>query len=282
MADANSTRVHVCHHCESEFTGRKRKYCSEGCAQAHKYNRDMIVKHLGREHGDLTKDRREALYQQFVAEHGSWQGYMDTRPGKEYYHSPEYKRIQRFRQARREGRVQHHKPPAEVRPIWRGHMARVKAWGRYLRVCDRVDSRANAMTPAEKWRWRYRHDPEFRAREKARLFIAKQKRRYQQDVMDDGTVTAEHIDQRTHCIYCGTKLTQENRTIDHMNPLSRGGMHSASNVVECCKPCNSRKHAKPFDVWLDGLEEPHQSNALRAYVKRQGAPPQQMSLMAVS
>jgi 5-methylcytosine-specific restriction endonuclease McrA len=41
------------------------------------------------------------------------------------------------------------------------------------------------------------------------------------------------------CAYCGVqpgRLTQ-----DHVIPLSRGGIHSASNVVPACHRCNCSK-----------------------------------------
>lgn len=45
-----------------------------------------------------------------------------------------------------------------------------------------------------------------------------------------------------HCAYCGCKpdvLTQ-----DHVIPVSRGGNHTASNIVPACQSCNSRKGAR--------------------------------------
>lgn len=53
------------------------------------------------------------------------------------------------------------------------------------------------------------------------------------------------FDQR--CAYCG----RDDRTLtqDHLIPLSKGGGHTASNVVPACRPCNSRKGnraAPPF------------------------------------
>lgn len=43
------------------------------------------------------------------------------------------------------------------------------------------------------------------------------------------------------CVYCGVKtiaLTQ-----DHLTPLSKGGNHTASNILPACRSCNSRKQA---------------------------------------
>ena len=40
------------------------------------------------------------------------------------------------------------------------------------------------------------------------------------------------------CAYCGKK---QKLTMDHVIPLSKGGSHSASNIVPACRSCNSRK-----------------------------------------
>lgn len=49
------------------------------------------------------------------------------------------------------------------------------------------------------------------------------------------------------CAYCGArvKLTQ-----DHVIPLSKGGQHTASNIVPACQPCNSRKGNSTADAWV--------------------------------
>lgn len=45
------------------------------------------------------------------------------------------------------------------------------------------------------------------------------------------------------CVYCGEK--PKRLTQDHLIPLSKGGDHTASNIVPACKPCNSRKYNGP-------------------------------------
>lgn len=43
------------------------------------------------------------------------------------------------------------------------------------------------------------------------------------------------------CAYCHRKRPL---TMDHVIPLSRGGPHTASNIVPACRSCNSRKGAR--------------------------------------
>lgn len=51
------------------------------------------------------------------------------------------------------------------------------------------------------------------------------------------------------CWICGDVA----RTIDHVKPLSKGGLHLASNMRPACGPCNFRKHARWNGV--AGLED---------------------------
>lgn len=50
------------------------------------------------------------------------------------------------------------------------------------------------------------------------------------------------------CIYCGQ--TPDKLTQDHVVPLSKGGTHTASNIVPACLPCNSSKGNKDLDEFL--------------------------------
>ena len=49
------------------------------------------------------------------------------------------------------------------------------------------------------------------------------------------------------CAYCGS---EDNITIDHIEPLSRGGKHEPANLAAACWTCNCSKGAKPLDEWL--------------------------------
>lgn len=46
---------------------------------------------------------------------------------------------------------------------------------------------------------------------------------------------------RFTCAYCARTLESRNLTNDHIVPRSRGGMHSWTNCVTCCKRCNNHK-----------------------------------------
>lgn len=50
------------------------------------------------------------------------------------------------------------------------------------------------------------------------------------------------------CAYCGCK--PRTITMDHVTPLSRGGDHTASNVVPACLSCNSRKNDRTLAEFL--------------------------------
>ena len=53
------------------------------------------------------------------------------------------------------------------------------------------------------------------------------------------------------CYYCGKKTKL---TLDHFEPLAKGGAHCVSNFVFACHPCNSRKRdLDPFDFMASNL-----------------------------
>jgi len=59
----------------------------------------------------------------------------------------------------------------------------------------------------------------------------------------------EILDRYDHrCAYCGER--SDKLTMDHVVPISRGGEHTASNIVPACMSCNSSKGAKNLEEWL--------------------------------
>lgn len=74
------------------------------------------------------------------------------------------------------------------------------------------------------------------------------KRRALQNSNDDGTVTMGYLTellniQSNRCYYCNVKLDNY-KHLDHYKPISKGGVHSISNIVWSCPSCNLKKGAK--------------------------------------
>ena len=82
--------------------------------------------------------------------------------------------------------------------------------------------------------------------------VSRQKRRAQKEATEDGTVTAQALQelrtkQNGKCYHCGELLDFSAKGavhLDHYIPLSRGGTHTLGNVVWSCPTCNLQKHAK--------------------------------------
>ncbi len=53
------------------------------------------------------------------------------------------------------------------------------------------------------------------------------------------------------CYYCLNRFSKQELTMDHKVPVARGGLSSKSNVVVCCKQCNTdKKHLTPAEMIL--------------------------------
>ncbi len=49
------------------------------------------------------------------------------------------------------------------------------------------------------------------------------------------------------CCFCGA---DKKLTLEHIVPLSKGGLHVEENLLGSCKRCNSSKHVKPVESWF--------------------------------
>lgn len=91
----------------------------------------------------------------------------------------------------------------------------------------------------------------YKAENRDYFILAKQKRRALEKILP-ATLTTEQWEQiklhfENSCCYCGA--TRVVITLDHFQPLSRGGELSAQNALPACKFCNSSKHDKLFESW---------------------------------
>jgi 5-methylcytosine-specific restriction endonuclease McrA len=98
--------------------------------------------------------------------------------------------------------------------------------------------------------------------------------------MDTVTLTGLFAKAKS-CPYCGVKLRSSNKTLDHMVPISKGGVHGKSNCLICCRSCNSRKSDRDFDEWLNLLEKESGDRLRNLYKRMHGAPPAQKTLTMI-
>lgn len=63
-------------------------------------------------------------------------------------------------------------------------------------------------------------------------------------------------------MYCARALPDEELSVDHVQPLARGGDSSDGNLVAACRACNTRKGSRP--AWAFLAEHPvERDNFLR-------------------
>lgn len=56
------------------------------------------------------------------------------------------------------------------------------------------------------------------------------------------------------CHYCGRSINVLELTMDHVVPIVRGGRSTKSNVVPCCKDCNTNKRNLVPVEWQEYLD----------------------------
>lgn len=111
-------------------------------------------------------------------------------------------------------------------------------------------------------RWnRYREDPEWVERERARKrkereeyphrWVASYNARRAREKAVEGKVTAKQIieileSQGRKCVYCQVSL-DKGYEVDHIMPLALGGTNWPSNIQCLCRSCNRRKSSKHPD-----------------------------------
>lgn len=70
-------------------------------------------------------------------------------------------------------------------------------------------------------------------------------RRSQKKIGDVKTLQLIELQQNAKvCYWCKCSLKSVKVHIDHYTPLSKGGLHTLSNLVVSCQSCNNKKHAK--------------------------------------
>lgn len=88
---------------------------------------------------------------------------------------------------------------------------------------------------------------------------SREKRQNLIDATDDGTITKKEISRLfgsvKSCPVCNALMKRNDKQLDHIDPLSKGGKHSIKNVVVICSSCNNRKRSAQFEDWFSGLSD---------------------------
>lgn len=97
------------------------------------------------------------------------------------------------------------------------------------------------------------------SRERRQLYIEK---------TDDGTLTKDSIrnlfGSNKRCPVCDHLMKRDEKHLDHIIPLSKGGSHSISNAMILCSDCNSSKSASHPKDWFQSLTKTEQLSLLEA------------------
>lgn len=114
----------------------------------------------------------------------------------------------------------------------------------YARIIERAGEWA-AANP-EKRRLianNYAHRQRVAGHGDSKRLVAKAKSKITSEQLRQVYAKAQH-----RCVYCGAKASK--LTLDHVEPIVAGGAHRRSNLIPCCKSCNSSKGAKDVAGWL--------------------------------
>lgn len=174
----------------------------------------------------------------------------ERRP-REYYRSAAYKRECRQREAARQGRkLRPFRAGAERTAVSRHDQASIKQFA----ICFALA----LLLAAPYLDAQYASDRELRKR--ARWLASRHARRGRERSQADGTLDTDAIaalfQSSSACAHCGVTLTSRagrrrylptDATLDHVVPLSRGGIHGLSNVVIACAGCNFGRHNRLID-----------------------------------
>lgn len=139
---------------------------------------------------------------------------------------------------------------------------RARSRDNYYRDIEKSRATERSRTRTEKDRetrkiWRKNNPGKIRANNAKRRGLLK--------VATPEPFTKEDVDnlrirQNENCFYCGIKMTAEGRlkeTIDHIVPVSKGGTHTAANIVLGCWECNMSKRDQDFETFIARTDRPH-------------------------
>lgn len=129
------------------------------------------------------------------------------------------------------------------RPNKRGRLGR----GAYCLLCEKKYSQSYHLKPGRREKtklstrkYRDNHREHWRTLHRINMF----QRRHKIAAQSDNTVTEEFmikLYQKEYCCWCEKFTPMEERTAEHIIPLTKGGKHSIFNLDMACITCNSSK-----------------------------------------
>ena len=89
---------------------------------------------------------------------------------------------------------------------------------------------------------------------------------------DDGSINSESLKDlfipSKNCCVCDDKMEFNDKTLDHIVPLSKGGRHILSNVMVMCHRCNSAKNNKLPKDWFLSLSDTSKFSVVKYFESR--------------
>lgn len=109
---------------------------------------------------------------------------------------------------------------------------------------------------ARQAREKYQSDPRARALQIARSMNASMLRRTRGrgDQVVEVEALVDLILGASNCAYCDVSLSRFGFAVDHVVPLSNGGLHVMENLVIACQPCNRAKGDLSLDEFREWLQ----------------------------
>lgn len=237
MRGGHNRHTWTCRQCGVQFHGRRdhgkdRLYCSNDCQWKSMAKAD----HDGRKSCKVCGERKDAS--QFIPLAGRRQSTVDCRSCRNARRRAERRQrgLKRDPQHGRRAIIRR-----EVRLLRQFARAICHRWVDLARpLWGRPPEPANGAMLA---RARYHFSPEYRASQ-----ILKRHKRDQATLEAcDGTITPPVLlglyARAKVCGYCGNAMRSNNKSLDHLVPISRGGVHGIENVEVVCLGCNITKNA---------------------------------------
>jgi 5-methylcytosine-specific restriction endonuclease McrA len=218
-------------------------------------------------------------------------GYVDAG------NTPEYKRMQREREAAKQGRVlPDYIPQAEkerratlLRADGEAHRIRRRYFGKLLLEWNQIVLTSpdivdeDRATAAAQYRAFYALNSQreverhmaWKAANPERVLQHEEVRTDRIKAGSDGTLTTPVVRAlkaaARRCAYCDEPfLVARDKQTDHMIAVCHGTEHSRRNVVIVCRRCNGKKASLTYGDWLDRIAPQHRGRAIALFNQRYG------------